>query len=291
MRSPRPTNRMPNCKAYNKPSCWLPRLPTGELCATCNAAKCRDEFREFTSKILEKSDGEIYEFYQIHKKFLSSPTHSPLDTFLHSVWLRSPTMCERIVRDIKTGPVNPVLLLRVRNHARTSLCQVYSWALRKGLFDDLILPDRCLTCLAHTVRYGCDEKNRTIGRMITWRTGELPALLRNTRQMLEGEARLLDFQNALIERGYPPRMLDMFVSLSGRQMPDHPLRFQWNPQLRRTLENRVAPWREEFVAKSWHPSRMQHWCLDLDDQTVWGDDFPQPEPLRCARAHWDIRWG
>lgn len=292
MKSPRATMSA-NCKAYQKPSCWLPRKPGTDLCATCCASRQRNEFRTFLSILPTQSEEDIYSFYTTHTDILSSPINSPLDTFLSAVHRKSPQLLERILRDIRTGPLNPTLLLRVRNHTRSSMCSVYSWILRKGLFTDMILPQRCLKCLAHTVWYGCDEKRRLVNRMIVFQV-ELPGLVRSTLQMLEGRDRVLDFQNALIERGFAQRTIHAYVTMCGQEVPTrHPLTFEWRPQTKQILQERIAPWKEELIAKSWHPCRMQHWCLDLTEQDLWKEDiidFPAPPSLRGSRADWHIRW-
>lgn len=290
---------MANCLAYKKPSCWLPRRQNSSFCATCASVKERDELRAIIAAIPTLADETIYDYY-IHTKHAFTPlTHSPLDTFLSAVYQKSLPLTRRILGDIRTSSLASTFFHRVRSHTRTSLCAVYAWMLRQGLFPDVVLPQRCLSCLSHTVRYSCRERQQLIRRMIIYQI-ELPQLVRATLTMLEGRQRVLEFQTALIERDYPARMLDSFAVICGGQeflaeeRARHPLAWQWSVQVRATLRQRMAPWKEELIAKSWHPSRMQHWCLDLIEQGMWKEDmvdFPEPPVLHGALAEWNIRWG
>jgi hypothetical protein len=265
-----------NCKAYQKPSCWLPRHPGSDLCATCASAKNRDDFRLFLLAIPNLPEEDILAFTNF-KKTLGEATYAPLDDFLAAVYRRSKTLMKKVIQQIRSTSLHPTLLLRIRNHTRTHLCSTYGWMLREGLFDDMILPQKCLTCLAHTVLYGGDEKKRILQRMLAFQT-EFPGVLRATHEMLEGRVRILQFQQALVDRDYPPRLIDSFIQMSSVPLIQLP---------------RLMPWKEELIAKSWHPSRMQHWCLDLEEQALWGEDFPEAPPLCGAivgKAEWHIRW-
>lgn len=247
------------------------------------------------------ADDAIYDYYIHNKQTFTPLTHSPMDTFLAAIYQKSLPLTRRIVEDIRTSSLSATFFHRVRNHTRTPLCAVYAWMLRQGLFPDVVLPQRCLSCLSHTVRYGCREGQQLIRRMIIYHM-ELPHLVRATLNMLEGRQRILEFQTALIEREYPARMLDSFAGFCGQENQEflaqerasHPLAWQWNAQVRERLRERMALWKEELIAKSWHPSRMQHWCLDLTEQAMWKEDivdFPEPPILRSSRAEWNIRWG
>jgi hypothetical protein len=130
---------------------------------------------------------------------------------------------------------------------------------------------------------------------------KLPALVRNTVAMVEGTERILEFQRALIEKEFRQIHLDAFLRMCGtpnhllllNARQAHPLGWKWGPGAKQALKERMAPWKEELIATSWHPSRMLYWCLDLEEQGLWRadmSDFPDPLPLCCATAEWNFRW-
>jgi hypothetical protein len=66
----------------------------------------------------------------------------------------------------------------------------------------------------------------------------------------------------------------------------------WRVYAKQALKKRLDPFREELMAKSWHPSRFQYWCQDIDEQKFdveQGIQGPVPE-LRGLHASWNISW-
>jgi hypothetical protein len=281
------------CQAYKKASCWLPRKASSTFCATCLSAKQRDDLKTLLAEIPSLEEDTVVQRFLELKAPLASAGYSSLDTLLHSTYLKSKPLTRRIVQHIETSPLRAPFLLRVMNHSRTGLCAPFNFILRHSL-NQLggILPQRCLCCLASVVRYGDPEQKQRIRRMLMYQT-ELPTMVRNTLQLIGGRERLVAFQDSLVEMEYAPRLIDSFEKMCKQQeakyVHTHPLTWTWETRKQET-PLRIAPWKEEFIAKSWHPSRVQHWCFDIEERARWGDDFPQPTPLTGTRADWNIPW-
>jgi hypothetical protein len=37
------------------------------------------------------------------------------------------------------------------------------------------------------------------------------------------------------------------------------------PFIKRIQRGRMAAWKEDLIIKTWHPSRLMTWCLDLEE--------------------------
>ena len=283
---------MSNCKAYKKPSCWLPRKPQSEFCATCSSVKERDDLREFTKNMDSHYPVVIVDALQGYQRALCSPLHAALDEFLAAIYKSSHWLLGYIMTKIQDTPIHTHLLHRIRNHVRTPLCPVFGFLLRKNMLSSYLIPTRCLTCLAHVIRYGEEEQRTTVRRMINFQV-DLPAAIRSTQGMIGGEQRIHDFYSALLEREISSNLVRSYCQLAALDPPPpHPLALgQWSPALQDLVKGRAAVWKEEFVAKTWHPCRMMYWCLPMEDLVEWAwSELPSPPPLTSTRAEWDIPW-
>ena len=318
--------RVPNCRAYKKTYCWLPRKRDSDFCATCAQVKQRDDIKHViedlpTSSLTAEQIFSILVKPDICFGIQAAPQSSTMDQLLYSLWVRGRPaypLLHRYIKHIQTTPVKASLLLRVRNHTRTNLCSVYRWMLRKGLFPDTVLPQGCLKCLGSTAIYARDEcRVAEIRRWIFHPNTPLTPLLRQTLTLTDGLERLVTFIHDLLDspsdqissawllaqrsilsilREGHPALLDRFRS----GVQKHPAllaeAFQsieaYGKDAKQTIKDRLALIEEELIAKSWHPSRFQHWCWDEVERLEYGvQEIGLPPPLRRGEgADWNIRW-
>ncbi len=321
--------RVPNCRAYKKTYCWLPRARSSEFCATCAQAKQRDDLKRViedlpTSSLTAEQIFAILVKPDVCFGIQAAPQSSTLDQLLYSLWVRgrhAQPLLHRYIEHIQKTPVKASLLLRVRNHSRTNLCSVYRWMLRKGLFPDTMLPQSCLKCLGATAVYGCDNaaKVAELRRWIFHPNTPLTPLLRQTLTLTDSLERLVNFVQDLLDSP-SDQLSDIWLmalrSIISIVQPTHPtypnrLRdlvrkhpvclaeaFQpasfatYGNDAKQTVKDRLAPFEEELLAKSWHPCRFQHWVWDEVERHDYGVQEIGPPPLlrRGERADWNIRW-
>ncbi len=323
--------RIPNCRAYKKSYCWLPRKRDSEFCATCAQVKQRDDLRRIIEDLPQSSLTADQIFAVLTKPETALgiqlvPNGSTLDQLLYSLWVRGSQgrdLLRRYIEHMNRTPLRASLLLRVRNHSRTNLCPIYRWILRTGLFQDSLLPMCCLKCLGATALYGCGpahpERSFELRRWISGPNTPLTQLLRQTLTLSDSLERLVGFVMDLLDSSDPAlEQLWQLVLQMIRQLVrearlpfaerlqemvwQHPgcLAVAFRPDriqtygaaAKRTAEARLAPWHEELVAKSWHPSRFQHWVWDEQERQDYGvDHIGQAPPLRFGQAaDWNIRW-
>jgi len=76
-----------------------------------------------------------------------------------------------------------------------------------------------------------------------------------------------------------------------RCSPDLNQHEHWG-KYKKYIKERKYHFKEELVAKTWHPTRFHDWCLDTDEQKEYIQDgiyWPSP-PFTQSRAAWDIEW-
>lgn len=222
-----------------------------------------------------------------------------LDSFLYAVFQKSRAFLHPVIHYINSTPLKATLLLRVRNHTRSCLCNVYSYMLRNGLFDDNILPGNCMKCCGHLVLYGMEGRHDRHLALTTlmWDPNLFGSLIRSTMGMPEAESRLCFFYRALAYRNEDTLMIALRGALENtraRNAIQHyaslqPLTWTWGLPVRNALKRRLQPHLEELMAKTWHTSRMPYWCLDEDEKKCFGE-FDPAEPFTRGPASWNIPW-
>jgi hypothetical protein len=205
------------------------------------------------------------------------------------------------------------LLLRVRNHTDNTICHVVDWMLKSNLFNENIIPS-CIRCIAHTLRNA--DKNEQVYHHI-YRvlrehsqrnivTQALTLITKNNKEHYNNclylAYAMLESQNNIVKNSLfsilmsAPFQSEIMQEFS-TELYKHPFLFIWTDPsrikyLKNLLRERVYIWKEEFVAKAWHPSRFLEWCVDPVEAAEWG--YPDPDvprvPLTSKRAEWDIAW-
>lgn len=290
------------CDGYKQVSCWIPRLPSGRFCATCEGAKARDEMCD----IIRSPPPDVLSLTTtppMLKLLSSSGRDGTLDQLLAAVYRqRRFSDLEALIRAYRATPVENAILLRIRNHRSTSLCAVYGWMLRRGLFPEMFFPSGCLRCLAHAIRSSPAPK-ADLRRSIFWAqsnlNGPFTTTVRHSMTLPDGLDRLIEFAHALRDSRDESihSLLQSFHNLCRLVAPavfyNHFLK-RWIAELgpeadKKTCAAQLETFKEELTAKMWHPSRVQYWCWTLDEQKEF-DDLPPCPPLHTGKAAWDIHW-
>jgi hypothetical protein len=204
------------------------------------------------------------------------------------------------------------LLLRFRSHQHNCFCAVVGYLIRNGYYSENIIPVRCITCAGHLIAKSNDP-SFPLADSISLRTYLGAACQQNLRLLTETNLNwypiVRDFWNTLREvRNMMIRQeatyIEAFCVATIRRnhqnqlqaftedtLHRHPFNISFQrPAIRQWIRQRMAPWKEEIIAKGWHPSRMQHWCLDIEEQKDMGVDEIPPAPLKPGEpAEWNIR--
>lgn len=297
---------MTSCKGYKVQSCWLPRK-NGDLCATCLSEKDKDSVKVLIDSPPSTLEPLITE--SVERALRSQPQLSYLDQLLHALYKTSRPLLKEYIAHIIKGSLNSTLLLRIRNHTRTSLCSVYAWIIRENLIINLVLPKNCLVCIGHSLKN--PYHSESIPRFIHYRHPNFISLLQNTFDMTDGNDRFFQFTCSLIEcESIDIRnllevlfhLVNVLLSCENKALElkvrSHPFLLDYrgskHAPARDVIKARIEPWREELTAKVWHPSRFQHWCLNDEEKKelveTLGDPLIGASLTPGLRAEWDIEW-
>ena len=286
------------CIGYKKP-CWIPAT-SNFLCATCRLLKERAEASEFIKRIPQQSHEEIMAaFPLLHRNI-------PFDQLMPALFKRSPNLLATL---LKRNDMKASLLFHICYHTRISeSCNIYGWMLRNNIYEDSIIPEKCFRCLSHTITNNNCWQYRNIVNKLWIDTRPLEVILSTTipRDGLDDVYKVI---YSLIESSnnlYNYNCLKSFTiiamnSVKIKSLEDmhrftagvykHPLLFKF-PESRKIIKDTIDPWKEELIAKSWHPSRFQEWCIDVEEQKSMKKDGLEYEqtPFTQSVAAWNIRW-
>ena len=304
------------CKGYKKETCWLNALPNETICSTCQSEKWRDTLKSFIKTV------EYIPLKDIYPVFISediqSALHSPsvpnsnLDGLLRAIYNVSKEECKKCINFINASPfLKSMLLLRIKNHTDKLLCPVICWAMRSNIFNESIIPS-CIYCMANTLRNADskDQMNHPIYRILR-DNNEQNIITRSISLIRNDNAdhyyNCLYLAHAIIESSNNIVKNTLFsilmsIPLTSERIREftteiymHPFLFQWTDAeriryIKNLLKRRTSQWKEEFIAKSWHPSRFIAWCIDSEEATEWGAVQSNEPRISQKRATWDIAW-
>jgi len=313
---------MASCKGYEVDSCHLPPKSNSEYCSTCLLKKNKNTFLKFiddlqnTEKEKEKTDEQILEIFNSDdiQSTLSYCMRwdKGIDKFFSSIYYRSKPLLHHVTEAFqKKSSLNVNLILRITDHSKTPMCDVYSYLLKKRLLNDHIYPSNCVHCLsnyiAHADAFGDD--------IITKRT-----VLNDCKRMLKRElgSEKFFFRSyaticSLAESQHFPIKLEEIHTFMGelvkiakthgeykeeqiedfqKKLYEHPLVV---PQelifIKSLMKKHTQSWKVEWLAKSLHPSRVQAWCCDQEEIQEWkefGVIIDYVPIQKGKKAEWNI---
>jgi hypothetical protein len=302
-----------SCVAYNKPSCWLPVVKDSFYCATCQSRCDQDITDRLVQNIPHIPLSQIIPSFQTPEvqRTIRHNRSAILDRLLSTVYRRSSTLLTQVLELMRTPALRANVLMRIRSHTRPEMCAVVGYMIRKGLYPEWEIPN-CITCVAHMIRETNNPRLPLPNVVNIRRFLEHHQLQQRIRQTLttrlNGEEICLDFLSALVETrvlslrlrqfpvwlniitttmeqiGTPPQNIQAFT----QRVHQHPFLLHLTEPNRGFLKRRLAPWKEELMAKTWHPCRFMQCCLDEEEKRGW-DDIP-PYRIEAAPAEWNIKW-
>lgn len=284
------------CKGYKKSSCWIEPQPTKDLCASCEKQKRYDTLEIF---LLHQNPGD----QELLDSLLSPATRDVYASPLMELLLRKVYASRRhLLRDVLnaifiTNTLYLSFTTLFKQHTHSPLCSVFQYIIRKKIYEPGAHIN-CLQCIGHTVLYSPK------GDFVAWELhpskSKIEHLLHSAVQSLKGRSLLRHFLYCIIESKYlisrDTILLTLFHIVNKYHPPSytallelalqHPLYSM--PPLP-FLKKRLDPLREEFTAKTWHPSRFVAWCLDTEEQ----EEFRQPDGSLYTSTlgdHWNFHW-
>ena len=254
------------------------------------------------SQILEELESENIQ------RILSSYIHwyPILDTLISAIYKRSHTLLQNLLK--KYSRMNTNLILRICDHSNTDICPVFMWMIRNNFYEYEFTPKNCTTCLAHLISYGnflpmtfLHQKNMldNCKRLINKRPNMddsytiIQSFAESTNFAI-GDKKLGEFIEDVMkilkksDYDYTNEQLDAFKE----RVYQHPLLLSTKPLSKSMnfLEARCSIWKEELMAKAWHPSRFQGWCIDLEsirEIKMGGFHIEHAKIVKGVKAKWN----
>jgi hypothetical protein len=202
------------------------------------------------------------------------------DTFLPKMLKEDRNRFRQFFEYLEKSKAIHILSLRFRNHVGGRLCQVYEWALREKRVQWEWFPERCLYCQGNSLVWGRGEVRRKARRVFV---SEMPDFFVRNATIFSKECpneyervmkrviyQILDNSYALyavIEprignrelcklMEYHPQILRMRLEQEGNPIA----------QIREIVREWIGVYKEELIAKTWHPNRLMTWCLDEEEK-------------------------
>lgn len=279
------------CNGYKK-KCWQ-KEKSDSLCGTCEFAKQKEMFNAILSQNIA-----LVKIYTNLESLTYRANHSSSDSILNR-----DIYFDRIVRRLLDDKVFLKEFLekyksrfdyRVYMHSESEMCDVVCWALHTGKME-LPIPNSCLKCLAHTLRYSPDKYTKNlILRSVIFSYNDGPKIQTIARRMKK-ESSLYEFGLAIIEQQGSNGVYDTYINTIKDKtrvltaLHEHILLHNThnihithnthntdnthNTHKTNTLElkSKIDEFKEELIAATYEPSRVFDWCIAEEDKMAgWG---------------------
>jgi hypothetical protein len=255
-----------SCNGYKK-KCWLNKQSNCHaMCNTCNLTKQKERFNKVLSQ--QTKAIKMYTQLQEHDSIISFDTN--FDRLIRCLLEDKPFLREYLKKHIQK------FIYRMYTHSESDLCDVFCWALHSTDLD-LPIPNSCLKCLSHTLRYSSDKYTKSlILRSLVVYYDDCP----NTENLVKksNEKTLYEFGSAIIEQQGIDGVFGPFLNLiKGKdelisKLQLHPLLHSISDTniLKKELYTlfKKKPFEEELMARAYEPSRVI-WCMTEEDKRNW----------------------
>lgn len=263
-----------SCSGFKK-ICWLKKSKGNQYCSTCDK-----EYMLDTLDILKKQKSPLTQdkYPLIRKAIQYDPKQ--FDTFVSSLLSKKTNDMRNIFYYFYWGQSRHILQQRFKTHVGGDACKIFKWVLRDRnafAYVDEWYPESCLRCQGNL--YVWTNLSREKCRQSFVDT--VPdRFVHNARKYANLQPD--DYVNMMNSLVY--KIIDysysMYLVLKPR-IGDTELckKFEYHPHVITTLvlhnnfEN-VKPflrewielYKEELIAKTWHPNRFMEWCLDEEEK-------------------------
>lgn len=288
--------------------CWLPAQPGSlfELCRRCHFHRITDVLDELRRKYESGVLHPPHEMYLNDSTFLHELLHPAREqALLHLLAIlkeQNKIQFHHVVRKLKAHSVFPILLTkRIQTHQPGPRCSLYRCFLRdKYLYTAQTLCWNCWSCIAWAVK----QEDPYLLNLYTQTFGLNFSRLTHAMYTAIGPRVFLDLCVSLHLLGKDHHiriLLDHFLHMfpldeiksfavallqqpvfltywaSHQESEFLPLPFRDPPvyqEIRRLIKDSIKQktdtYKEELVIKTWHPSRLFPWCLDLCELADFG---------------------
>jgi len=263
------------CKGYKK-VCWI---SSDTLCGSCQS-ECN---KDIINTLIDSINNNV--FSQLTQQSITDRivlfNDNTLDRILGAAYLHARTLFKEYIHHITQTPkLKAAFFIRIMNHLPGELCSVYSWGLRNHIL--MSYPTNCIHCVSHTLTYSpCQKYMNNIQMMLGNITSPLYSdfiqkLLTKTYALKDGSKYIRHFIVANIEAGseFVPNLLKYVSAQCIHTGVVHPYILADVLKNGSTgeknviysyLKARTNIFKEELIIKTWHPSRLFAWCLDIQD--------------------------
>lgn len=285
---------MPSCQGYNR-KCWLSvsaEDPAQQYCSACLRASDADFLNNTLQSITFPGHQDVDESLlanlrsrpglRAQRQIRAGAIPKCLNALFHKT---NRSTFERYIRFVTSIPeLQSMMFHSIHTHSRGTPCKAYLWMILHGYADMLPLPEGCAECLVNAATYmhylPTAARDYIQLYLVSHRcTTMLGTCLRYHPDAFEILARLR--ANVSIHREIPNYKEQFFQNIfimAGRTTADfqtwwssvsHPLLLLPTQRIRPVdkafIKARLAPYHEELVMRTWHPSRLRNWCLDLEE--------------------------
>ena len=281
------------CMGFNG-KCWLPAK--NGFCSVCQLMKDKVELENLLRSPYDREVVSSYMYSKAHQRIIHTQDH--FDRFASFLKHDKPLLYDYISSN------KALFSKRVYTHNDSHLCDVVCHMMRQS--PEIPVPGNCLRCLAHTLRYSDDQYLRSLilRSVVIW-YGDGP----NIAKMIQKSRRdpIYEFGSAILEIQGPHGVFGDFLDIvDAVKNPErievvdalirHPVTHSITLQaegidtgkkdIYKMFKARKNIFHEELLAKSMHPSRVFHWCLDNEEVV---DMDLSPYEFKKGKAEWDIR--
>ncbi len=289
-------------------SCWLPASPTSQfqLCRRCHFHRITKSLDTLTHEYWQGRLHPENEILLNDSHFLHELLHpareQALMNLLSALFKENKIQFHRLIDNLKRKSVFSILLTkRIQAHAPGPRCAMYRQFLKDTeLYKGMTLCWNCWSCVVWTLKqkneylmdlftksflfqlqhlsldvYRANSPRVFVDFMVHLHLLQKEHILRIFLDHCFHAFPLEDFKSMLFSFFIEPCMLFLFFeNLQGDYLP-LPLRDQivvdeFRRRIKQHIKQKTDTYKEELIIKTWHPSRLFPWCLDIVELEEFG---------------------
>lgn len=288
--------------------CWLPASPLSSLhlCRRCHFHSITNVLDYLTNQYWQ---GELHPEYELmlnDTDFLNELLHpareQALLNLLSALFLHNKIQFHRVLSKLKQYTVFPILLTkRIHNHAPGIRCSMYREFLKdSSLYKAQSHCSQCWSCITWGLKRGPPylydifaksflynlprftlDVYRTNGSrvfvdfMITLQLLGKDHIVRIFLDHCFHVFPLEDFKSLFMLFMKEPLMLPVFFEKKQDDflplpLRDEVVRNEFRNEIKQWIKQKTDLYKEELVMRTWHPSRLFPWCLDIVELEEFG---------------------
>ncbi len=285
-------------------ACWLPAQPASlfQLCRRCHFHKVTSILDSFTRNY---SDGTLHPPYEVlfnDTIFLNELLHpareQALLNCLSALFIHNKIQFQHAIKKLRSQTVFSIVLTkRIENHNPSSKCSMYRYCMRDiYLYTSKNICWNCWSCIAYMLgnrepRFLKQFSDNFVFNYRRLNTEVLQTV--GTRKIIDifvslfiqGQGHyvrfwldhlfllmpLESFKLFLLQLLQHPCMLFLVYTQQKENffipqpLQDKVVVDEFKRIIKRSIKEKMHILREDLMKKTWHPSRLFPWCLDIED--------------------------